>query len=159
MKFSDLKFVRLTQPEQFSLVPRYLFEQVKRKDWDVEDLYKYGPAFMEGIFNFFYVLAERKQIEEGCAPVKGILWTTIDPVTRIMCVNIFSIDKEYQKPQGQALVGALEHLSKVKNELRASGTMDLRDKILWATARPKAFMNKRIGAKRYYRQIMEVELS
>ena len=155
MKFSDLKFVRLTQPEQFSLVPRYLFEQVKRKDWDVEDLYKYGPAFLEGIFNFFYVLAEKEQIQKGYAPVKGVLWATIDPVTKTMCVNIFSIDKEYQKPQGQAMAGAIAHLRKGKDELRSNGSMNLRDKFLWSTARPKAF--ERIGAKRYYRQIMEIE--
>jgi hypothetical protein len=96
MKFSDLKFVRLTQPEQFSLVPRMLFEQVKGAEFKIDRLYQFGPMLLASPLTFFYVLAEKEQLEKGTAPVKGLLWAEINPLNENLVVHTFSVDKEYQ---------------------------------------------------------------
>ena len=92
MKFEDLQFVRLTQPEQFNLIPRELFEQVKKKDPDiiVDNLYKFGPQQLLSNLNFIYVMVD------GKSKIKGILWAGVNDFTNNLEVSILSVDKEYQ---------------------------------------------------------------
>lgn len=91
MKFSDLKFVRLTQPEQFSLVPRYLFEQVKGADFKIDRFYQFGPMLLASPLTFFYALADKET-----SLIKGILWAEINPLSENLVIHILSVNKEYQ---------------------------------------------------------------
>lgn len=130
MEFSELKFVRITQPEQFSLVPRYLFEQVKGSDYKIDRLYQFGPLLLASPLTFFYVLAVKEQLENGCAPVKGILWAEINPFYENLEAHIFSIDKEYQ--HNGAMAGAIDKLKEIQLREKLTG------KITSETTRPKA---------------------
>lgn len=147
MIFSDLKFVRLTQPEQFSLVPKYLFEQVKGSEFDVDRLYQFGPIFLASPFTFFYILAEREQLEKGCAPVKGILWAEINPFNGDIYAHTFSVDEKYQN--NGAMAGGIEKLREIRNIEKLTG------KIVATTTRPKAF--EKAGLKKSKRIVMELK--
>ena len=105
MKFSDLKFVRLTQPEQFNLIPPYLFEQIKSADFKIDRLYQFGPILLASSLTFFYALADKKT-----SLVKGLLWAEINPFCESIHVHIFSVDKEYQN-DGDAMGGAIKKLN------------------------------------------------
>ena len=129
MKFSDLKFVRLTMPEQFDLIPRELFEQVKEKDPDVilENLYKFGPMQLTNDRNFLYVMVDPKQ------NVKGVLWAGVNDFTEILEVSILSVDKEYQN--NGACKTSLEFLQNIQQKL------GLR-KVRFMTNRDKSYKDK-----------------
>ena len=146
MKFSDLKFVRLTQPEQFSLVPRYLFEQIKGSDFKIDRLYQFGPMLLASPLTFFYILAEKEQLEKGYAPAKGILWVEVNPFNDDIHVHVFSIDKEYQNN------GAMAEGIKKVGEIR--DIEQLNGKIVTTTTRPKAF--EKAGLKKSKRIFMEL---
>jgi ABC-type nitrate/sulfonate/bicarbonate transport system permease component len=75
------------------LIPRYLFEQIKGRDWEVENIYKFGPLFVSNPLNRVWVLLKNNTI-------KGVLWITIDPVVEIIAVNVLSVDREYQRLNG-----------------------------------------------------------
>ncbi len=155
MKFSDLKFVRLTQPEQFSLVPRYLFEQVKGATFKIDRLYQFGPILLASPLTFFYVLAEREQLEKGRAPVKGILWAEINPLDDQIKVHAFSIDKEYQQNMNgdfqyssEALKATLEFLRGIQKE------QGLSEKIEIVTLRHRAY--EKAGWRKSKKILMEI---
>jgi len=150
----DLKFVRITDPNLFALIPRQLFEQIRARDWEVDTLYRYGPLFVTNQFNLFWVMTDTTNV------IKGVLWATIDPVVKAIAVNIVSVDREFQKingslrkSQSELLLKVKEHLQVYREELKKKSGFELKDKILWGTTRPKAF--ERSGAKRY-RTVMEV---
>lgn len=128
--FQNLKFVRLTQPEQFSLIPRILFEQVKGADFKVDRLYQFGPLLLASPLTFLYVLAEKEQLENGHAPVKGILWAEINPLSENLIVNAFSIDKEYQGD------GAMEKVKEKLGEIKKENNIE--NPVITITTRPKA---------------------
>lgn len=150
MEFSDLKFIKIDQPNLFGLIPRYLFEQIPSREWEVSKLYEWGKIFLANPLNLFWVLTDTENI------IKGVLWVTIDPVLEMIAVNILSVDKEYQHPRGEAIKQSIEHLKKYRNKLKKDSGLELKDKMLWTTTRPKAF--KHIGAKCHNRTIMEVSL-
>lgn len=91
MTFSDLKFVRLTIPDQFGLIPSYLFEQVKGADFKIDRFYQFGPMLLASPLTFFYALADKET-----SLIKGILWIAINPMEEMFYVEMLSIDKEYQ---------------------------------------------------------------
>lgn len=132
MKFEDLKFVRLTQPDQFNLIPRFLFEQVKGSDFKIDRLYQYGPMMLASPLTFFYILAEKEQLEKGYAPAKGILWLTINPFEEIFYVDMLSVDKDYQG-NGTALKSSLNFIRSIPEY------KTLNPKIIMMTRHVKAF--------------------
>ena len=151
--FDDLTFEPLLMPNGLKIVPRYLFEQIKNRKWDVDRLYEYGPLFITNPLNRFWVLTDIDH------KVKGVLWITIDPITEFIAVNILSIDKEYQRLNGSlrsrpsdVIRRTVEFLHKVQDELKAK-KVNIKRKILWSTTRPRAC--ERAGAKRY-RVVMEI---
>lgn len=131
MKFSDLKFVRLTNPSQFSLIPQYLFEQVKGADFKIDRLYQFGPLLLASPLTFLYVLAEKEQLEDGHAPVKGILWLTVNPIEEMFYVEMLSVDKDYQG--NGTLQSALEFIKSIPDY------NSLNPKIVMMTKHVKAF--------------------
>lgn len=154
-KIDELKFVPIVDPNAFALIPKYLFEQIKGREWEVEKFYKWGPIFIRNPLNRVWVLTDIANI------IKGVLWVTIDPVLEVMAVNVFSVDREYQELNGNprnnpsaSLLKAKEQLDKFRIELKEKGGAELKEKILWTTSRPRAF--EKAGARRYHRVIMEV---
>ena len=155
MTFSDLKFVRLTQPEQFSLVPRYLFEQIKGSDFKIDRLYQFGPMLLASPLTFFYILAEKEQLEKGYAPAKGILWVEINPLDDQIKIHAFSIDKEYQQNMNgdfqhdsEALKTTLDFLRKLQKENNLSNKIEI------VTLRPRAY--QKAGWARSKKILMEI---
>ena len=89
-QFTDLEFVRVTQPLLFHNIPKYLFEQVKDRSFDINRLYRLSERLLLDPTNLFYVLIdEEKQI-------KGIFWANANVIDNSIDVSLLSIDKEYQ---------------------------------------------------------------
>ncbi len=109
-KFSDLKFIRLTSPEQFALIPRRLFEQVQEKDPDVilENLYKFGPAQLNSNLTFMYVMVNEASV------IKGLLWCGVNEFSENLEVSIWSVDKEYQNSGAYEI--SLEFLQQIQKQ-------------------------------------------
>jgi hypothetical protein len=139
----DLKFVRLTQPQLFTLIPRYLFEQVKGASFIIERVYELGPAALANPLTLLYVLAEKKT-----GRIKGVLWAEVNLFNDNLVVHVYSVDKEYQG--NGTLAKGLEFI-----RLVLKGTSV--DKIQMSTNRPKAFERKQ-GWSPSEQTIMELDL-
>jgi DNA modification methylase len=147
-----LEFVRIKDPQVFKLIPRYLFEQIKDREYDIEQIYKFGPILILSRFNCLYLLVNEENL------IKGILFATFDPLAEIILVYVLSVDKEYQRngilPQTRDFLKNIkENDPDFKIMLKELG-FDLKDKIIWQTTRPKSY-EKKIGAKRSKYTIME----
>lgn len=158
-KIDELKFVPIVDPNAFDLIPKYLFEQIKGREWEVEKFYKWGPIFIRNPLNRIWVLTDIANL------IKGVLWITIDPVLELIAVNVFSVDRKYQELNGSLrnkpknnpsvlLLKAKEQLDKFRIELKEAGGAELKEKILWTTTRPHTF--RRFGARKSKRVIMEI---
>ena len=144
-KIEDLRWVRAVSPD---ILPIYLVEQVRDRDYSVEDFFKYQTlnCMMEGKhgltlnpFNHLYVLANEENL------VKGFLWFVIDPLSKDMVINTFSMDKEYWE-NGKAVKKASEHIKKIMKKLELKKTY-------WVTNYPKH--SERHGFKRSKSVLME----
>lgn len=121
-KFEELKFVRVTDAGSFQQIPRYLFDQMRYKEFDVDRVYEYAPHFLPSWQTWFYNLVN---IENA---VKGILWATIEPVQNVLVINMLSVDREYQ---GSAIEGSVDFLFE---EIKKTS---LEPKIFWINKRHK----------------------
>lgn len=153
----ELQFVRVIDPNIFiELQPRELLEQIKDRDWDVDDLLYFAPLIMTQIIandagqivsipnklQQFYWLTNTNKV------IKGVLWLSLDPLTKRLMVNLLSVDKEYQSKNGDLL-------EKTRDFAKAIAEAEgLKDKILWTTTRPGKF--EKVGAKQSNKKIMEV---
>lgn len=151
----ELTFLRLITPRAFEVIPRRLFDQIPKRHWSVETLYKYGPIFVSNPFNAIWVMMDIGK------DIHGVLWVTIDPVVEIIAVNVLSVDREYQNLNGclrnipsEIIQKIAEHLRKFQGEFKEKFGIELKKEILWTTTRPKAC--ERAGAKRHPRVIMEI---
>lgn len=136
MEFKDLNFIRI---QDFRLIPRYLMEQVKGSDAEIDRILQYN--FAKDPLTLLYALADDQN------KIKGFLWADIDVLEGVVHVNALSVDKDYQdgKP-------ALEAVRFLQNLIKDS---KLKKKITFATTRPKAF--ERMGFKRTKLVNMEIE--
>lgn len=151
---NDLKFVRVINPLVFSRIPPHLFEQIKKRNWEVSKLYAYVPIFIMNPFNAVWIM------QDIALKIKGVLWVSIDPVVEIIAVNILTVDREYQNLNGslrnspsEIIKKVAEHLHEFQDEVKKKNGMELKREILWTTTRPKAC--ERSGAKRH-RVVMEI---
>lgn len=144
----ELRWVRVFSPIH---IPTYLVEQVRDRDFSVEDFYKYqelnclissksGPTLNP--LNHLYVLANKENI------VKGFLWMVIDPLSKDFVVNTFSVDKEYWR-KGKAVKKASDHIKEILKTLKLK-------KVYWITKYPKH--SERYGFKRSKNILMEYEV-
>lgn len=140
--FKNLKFVRLTEPSQFALIPRKLFEQVKGIRLIVDRVYQFGPGMMQSPTTFLYVLAEI-----NTALIKGVLWATINPLTDMLNCCFLSVDKEYQSNE------AVEETHKLMKSIVESFNLV---GIEFVTTRPRAFIKKCGDCKQTKKAIIEV---
>lgn len=126
----DLEFVRIFTPHH---IPRYLVEQIKHRDYEVDEFYVYldaiglrqtkeGPALNP--FCHMYVLIDSNKIAQG------FLWMTIDPLTKDLIIHNFSIDPKYWC-KGKAIEKLTGFLKTLLNKIHIK-------KVYWTTNCPKA---------------------
>lgn len=141
----ELRWVRLFTPIH---IPKYLVEQVRDRDYEVDEFYFYlegscirqtpeGPTLNP--FSHLYVLVDPDHV------VKGFLWFVVDPLTKDVVIQTFSIDKEYWF-KGKAVSKLSSHIK----DIRRKGKLN---KIYWITNYPKH--SERHGFKRSKGVLME----
>lgn len=125
----ELRWVRVFSPVH---IPKYLVEQVRDRQYSVEDFFKYheinclmdsekGPTLNP--FHHLYVLVDETNI------VKGFLWFVIDALSKHVIINTFSMDKAYWG-KGQAVKRLSDHVKEIINKLKLK-------KVFWITNYPK----------------------
>lgn len=142
----DLRWIRIFTPYH---IPKYLVEQVRDRDFTVDEFYKYqeinclinkGDDRTLNPFSHLYVLVNSDNIP------KGFLWFCIDPLTKDIIIQTYSVDKDYWNGH------AVEKLATHMKEIRKKGNLN---KIYWITRYPKHSM--RHGFKRSENILMEYD--
>lgn len=140
----DLRWVRVFTPVH---IPRKYVEQISNRDFSVDDFFSFqevaclrqtpeGPTLNP--LSHLYVLVNTQN------ETHGFLWFTIDPLTKDMVIQIFSVDKAYWGK------GAIEKLADFAKEIRTKANLN---KIYWITNYPKH--SERHGFKRSNSILME----
>jgi hypothetical protein len=128
-KMEELRWVRIFTPLH---IPTYLVEQIKKRDYTVEDFYKYHGSTcvvkQDGKdclnpFSHLYVLVNPDHL------TKGFLWFCIDPLSKSLVIQTYSVDKEYWK-DGGAVDKLVDHIKDIHKKANLN-------KIFWITAYPK----------------------
>jgi hypothetical protein len=135
-KVDGLKFIRIYD---LKLIPKYLFEQVKPQNFDLNELYAMAPNYESDPLTLLYVLAD-----EG-HKIKGFLWCHINTILKTIDVEVLTVDKEYQD-RGQIILKAKDFMTPVKEKIGYKAFRII-------TKRPKAF--SRAGFKQTGEVIME----
>ena len=128
-EIQDLRWVRVFTPIH---IPRYLIEQIKDREWNVDEYMKYheincltqgenGPVLNH--FSHLYVLVDNDNI------TKGFLWFTIEPLSKDIHIQNYSINKEYWR-KGRAVEKLSDHIKFIKKKANLN-------KIYWITNYPK----------------------
>jgi hypothetical protein len=141
----DLRWVRVFTPDH---IPKYLVEQVRDRDFSIEDFYKYqeinctrpSPDGMKlNPLSHLYVLVDPENI------VKGFLWFVVDALSKDLVIQTFSVDKEYWY-KGKAVSKLSNHIKEIRKKANLN-------KIYWITNYPKH--SERYGFKRSKGVLME----
>lgn len=141
----SLRFVRVFSPMH---IPKHLVEQIRDRDYSVEDFYKYqeinclretdeGPTLNP--LSHLYVLADKENI------IRGFVWFTIDALSKDICLHTYSIEKNYWEP-GKAVKKVADLLKEIKNKAKLN-------KIYWITNYAKH--SRRHGFKESKSVLME----
>lgn len=142
---SDLRWVRLFDP---LLIPKGLLEQINGRDFEIEDFIKYQQSVCAEIkdgtlhlnpYNLLFVLADPDN------RIQGVVWLTIDGLTKSLNINIFSLSPEYWH-RGQCV----ELLKNKCLEIMKGAELK---KIRWCTKAPKH--SKKHGFKESRQVLME----
>ena len=146
-KIDELRFVRAMSPD---IVPHYLIEQVRDRNYSVEDFFKYqqincmsqtADGFKINPFNHLYVLANPENI------VKGVLWMVVDALSKDVVIQTYSIDKEYWN-KGYAVKKIADHVKDIVMKAKLN-------KIYWVTNYPRH--SERYNFKRSKNILMEYD--
>ena len=143
--FDELRWIRIFSP---LCIPKELIEQIKNRDYTVEDFYTYhdelclkqtkeGPTLNP--LSHLYVLADKDN------RVEGFTWFTIDALTKDIAINTYSVHPDYwgdKKP--------VENLANLVKNIRKNAKLN---KIYWITDYPKH--SERHGFKRSKHVLME----
>lgn len=141
----DLRWVRVFTPAH---IPKHLVEQVRDRDFSVEDFYKYqeincimetddGPILNP--MSHLYVLADKENI------IRGFLWLTIDALAKDICIHTYSVEKNYWEP-GKAIRKVAAHVHEILTKANLN-------KVYWVTNCPRHI--KRHGFKESKSILME----
>lgn len=148
-KIEELRWFRVFTPDH---VPHYLIEQVRDRDFSVDEFFRYQKincmtqsekGGVLNAFNHLYVLADKVN------QVKGMLWFNVDPLSKDIIIQTFSMDKEYWG-KGQAVKKLAEHIKGIRIKANLG-------KIYWVTNYPKHSM--RYGFKPSKSVLMEYDPS
>lgn len=143
-KFEKLRWLRLISPD---VIPKYLVDQVKNREFEIEDFYKFQQMNCllpseKGItvnpLNHLYSLVNDENI------VMGFLWFTVDPLCKNIFINTYSVDNELWG--GKAVGMAADHVKKIMKEANIT-------KAFWITRYPRH--SERHGFKKAREAIME----
>lgn len=127
-KTADLDNLRWIRLMSASFIPKYLVEQVKQRDYSVADFYKYqdlnclvdhGGGQQLNPFNHLYALVDENNF------VKGYLWFVVDPLSKDIVINTFSVSQEYWGG-GRAVKKLADHMKFLLKRLKLK-------KIYWLT--------------------------
>ena len=130
-----MKMIKLTEPELFNIIPKYLFEQVEGRSYTVDRLYKLAP-FVVNTNHFMWVYVNDEN------EIKGVLWITLDILSEKVNVIVFSTDKEYEISRTEVLEFLRDFIAKFNEN---SEYVELKDKVNWVTNEPDSF--KELGGK------------
>lgn len=141
-----LRWVRVFTPVH---IPKYLVEQIKSRDYSVDDFYRHQEHACTYIdangskaispLNHLYVLSSQDY------KVVGFLWFVIDDLCQNIVVQNFSIDRKFWS-KGNAIELASKHVKEILKNAKLK-------KVYWVTNRPKVF--EKAGFKRAKDAIME----
>lgn len=145
VNFDELKFIRIFTPIH---IPKELIDQVRERNYEVEDWYKYqdliclrqsdkGPILNP--LSMLYVIVD------GGNKVVGMLWCEVCSLENTLVVQTFSMDKKYWC-KGKAVTLVSKKAKEILKECKLK-------KIVWMTAYPKHSM--RYGFKRSKQVLME----
>lgn len=146
-QIDELRWVRLFNGVH---IPKYLVEQVRDRDYTVDDFFKYqehncmiqgkdGPTLNP--FSHLYAMVSPDNM------VKGFLWFVIDALSKDLIINTFSVDKEYWG-KGKAVERLSDHIKEILKKLKIN-------KAYWLTNYPKH--SERHGFKRSKSVLMEYQ--
>jgi DNA-binding winged helix-turn-helix (wHTH) protein len=148
----DLKFVRITEPNVFKILPRELIKQVQEDyEFTIETIMRYGYAVVANPLVYIYFLTDSDN------RTQGVLWMIFNRIDMAFEVYLLSLNPKYQKRNGSVLRTVIDFIAEVQEDIRPAvekAGFKLNRKILWQTTRPKAF--ERIGAKPSKRILMEL---
>lgn len=124
-----LRWVRLFTPMH---IPKYLIEQIAKRDYEIEDLYKYlevnclrptkeGPT-LNPLFHLWALVDPDNH-------VKGFLWFTVDSLTKDIVIQVYSVDTNFWGCKG-AVLKLAEHIKDIRKKACLN-------KIYWITKFPK----------------------
>jgi hypothetical protein len=136
MPNNGLRFVKI---DDIHLIPRQLLEQVKGVEWAVDDLIKLWPVYAGSPLNLLYALADADH------QVQGVVWCSINPLRKVIFVNLVSLTKDYQNT-GFFKNQIIPFIREIQQKLQLHST-------LWLTTRPQAF--KRLGFQETRQILME----
>lgn len=125
----ELRWIRVFTPSH--IPPKYI-DQVPHRNYAVADFYRFqeglclrstpeGPTLNP--LSHLYVLANEEN------ETKGFLWFTVDPLTKDIAIQTYSVDNQYWG-KGQAV----EKVSTLLKEIRKKANLN---KIYWITNIPK----------------------
>lgn len=132
------------------VIPRYLVEQIKDREFAVDDFYSFqrlncviedSDGHRLNPFNHLYALADEQN------KVKGFLWGVIDPLGKDFVVNTFSVDPIYWQ-EGGAMKKATEYIKQLLKKLQLK-------KVFWITKYPRH--SERHGFKKSRHVLMEYQ--
>lgn len=125
----DLSWHRLVAPQ---FIPKNLIEQIKHRDYTVDDFYKFHmnncEVMIDGMkrlnpFSHLYALLDPD------FKVRGVAWFSVDPLSKNIIVNTYSVEKEYWG-KGKAVKKLEDMVKSVKEGANLN-------KIFWINSYPK----------------------
>ena len=144
-KINELRFIRVFSSVH---IPRYLVEQIKNKNFDIDEFLAYqeenckdpkSDRLQLNDSNHLYVMANDKN------SVKGFIWMVIDELTHDLVVKELSVDKSYWEGS-ETLSVISEFVKELFKKLQLK-------RILWKTRYPKN--SEKLGFKRSREVLME----
>ncbi len=153
MDIKELKFVRLTRAENARLIPKYLIEQTKGRDFTTKQFFRMVPFIIESPENIMGVFVNEDNI------AKGFMWAMINVLTEQLYLGLITIDKEYQNNNGESLEYVLKTLRAVPEMAKkfiTDNNIKLKDTIIQATTRPKVYEKR--GWHKAEATIMEISI-
>lgn len=142
-----LRWIRVFTPDH---IPKHLVEQVRDRDYTVEDFYKYHHGtcliWVEGgekrnPLSHLYVLVDDDNL------VQGFLWFSIVPLTQDLVIQTYSVEKDYWGA-GAAVNKLAEHIKAIRREGKLN-------KIYWINKWPKH--SEKYGFKKSKAVLMEYD--
>ena len=124
------------------LVPRYLLEQVKDRNWSVEQWYENQISLIGVDSNILLVIIDKQHF------IKGFVSLTLDNFDGCLFINTFSVDAEFQRKSK-----LIKFIKRYITDLAKGLGLE---RILWSARRHKAL--EKYGFQESEYKLMEYRL-